>query len=80
MKYNKFRKKRYLCKSKVSEHQTNRTMKPTAKKSVNILEKMLEDKKAIQKCIRQGAPDAYRQPSEKEHSFWKHRKQRAVPV
>lgn len=55
MKYNKFRKKRYLCKSKVSEHQTNRTMKPTAKKSVNILEKMLEDKKAIQKCIRQGA-------------------------
>ena len=54
MKYNKFRKKRYLCKSKVSEHQTNRTMKPTAKKSVNILEKMLEDKKAIQKFIRQG--------------------------
>lgn len=54
MKYNKFKKKRYLCKSKVSEHQTNRTMKPTAKKSVNILEKMLEDKKAIQKCIRQG--------------------------
>ena len=45
MKYNKFRKKRYLCKSKVSEHQTNRTMKPTAKKSVNILEKMLEDKR-----------------------------------
>ena len=29
-------------------------MKPTAKKTVNILEKMLEDKKAIQKCIRQG--------------------------
>lgn len=28
-------------------------MKSTAKKSINILEKMLEDKKAIQKYIRQ---------------------------
>ena len=37
-----------------SKRLTNRTMKSTAKKSINILEKMLEDKKAIQKYIRQG--------------------------
>ena len=54
MKYNKFRKKRYLCKSKVSEHQTNRTMKPTAKKSVNILEKMLEDKRRYRNVFVRG--------------------------
>lgn len=37
-----------------SKRLTNRTMKSTAKKSINILEKMLEDKKAIQKYICQG--------------------------
>lgn len=29
-------------------------MKSTAKKNLNLLEKMMEDKKAIQKCIREG--------------------------
>ncbi len=29
-------------------------MKPVVNKSANILEKMMEDKKAIQKCIREG--------------------------
>ncbi|MDE5852187.1 MAG: hypothetical protein K2H25_05300 [Alistipes sp.] len=29
-------------------------MKTATTKSVNILEKMMEDKKAIQKCIREG--------------------------
>lgn len=54
MKCRKFRKRRYLCTSKVAKLKTNRSMKTATTKSVNILEKMMEDKKAIQKCIREG--------------------------
>ena len=48
----KVKKRHYLCNSK--RFKTNRAMKTKGKKSTNILEKMLEDKKAIQKCIREG--------------------------
>lgn len=54
MKCQKFKKRYYLCGSKRQRKKTNRTMKSTAKKKLNLLEKMMEDKKAIQKCIREG--------------------------
>ena len=54
MTYAKFAKKRYLCRGKMLKHRTNRAMKTNTTKSVNILEKMMEDKKAIHKCIREG--------------------------
>ena len=53
MKYNKSKNKRYICKRKL-KIRTNRFMKTTKAKTPNILEKMMEDKKAIQKCIREG--------------------------
>ena len=53
MKHYKIKKRRYICKRKL-KIKTNRFMKTTKTKTPNILEKMMEDKKAIQKCIREG--------------------------
>ena len=53
MKYYKTKKRRYICKRKL-KIKTNRFMKTTKAKTPNILERMMEDKKAIQKCIREG--------------------------
>lgn len=50
----KLKKYHYLCRSKLVKTKPNRTMKGTKTKQPNILVKMLEDKKAIQQCIRQG--------------------------
>ena len=54
MKYHKSKNKRYICKRKLLNIKTNRFMKTTKTKTPKILEKMMEDKKAIQKCIREG--------------------------
>ena len=53
MKYRKIKKRRYIYKRKL-KIKPNRFMKTTKTKTPNILEKMMEDKKAIQKCIREG--------------------------
>ncbi|MCM1219232.1 MAG: hypothetical protein NC548_32525 [Lachnospiraceae bacterium] len=50
-KYIKSKKKHYLCNDK--RIKTNRTMKPVKTEPISILKKMLEDKKAIRKCIRE---------------------------
>ena len=52
-KYHKLKKRRYICEKKLNS-KTNRFMKTAKNKNLSILEKMMEDKKAIQKCIREG--------------------------
>lgn len=49
----KKKKKHYLCIRNIVLFKPNRTMKREKTKQIDLLTKMVEDKKAIQKCIRE---------------------------